>query len=289
MSLAWSWMLTSIIVDQILSSRYMKIRIIASSVLIVFTLFIQSCGSKTDKNVFEWDYSKQEKIVYSFTQDVHKKEDAKGDTILTQVHGDAELHVEVQNDSVADVKLSKLVIRAIMTAPNSEHADSMENKPPDLVIHGMKKNGVFTDENTHTLYRVLFPLPKGPLKKGEKYRNEIRIPVRVNQSQLYCKGYIEVTNRGETDYEGTTCAVLYGEFKLDALELPDGTVDQFSYDNYGNGTYYFDQVNGRFLAADIRSFSYIGYEADLEAANYVYNVQESESSYHYRLKEASFQ
>lgn len=250
--------------------------------------FLNSCSGKTETDEFNWTFTGKNEIVYDYTQDFNTVEDLTGDTVEQSMKGTATLIVTPKNDSMADIKMANMSIDVITKAPGVQ-PDTGTTQPPEIIIPNMKADGEFEDGNTHILYRLLFPLPDAKMPRGETHVKKLDLPVRVGPSKFQCKGYIQLTRKQKEEYKGIDCEVFYAEFKMDDLQVPEGTIDQYMYDFYGSATYYFDPKVGQFVAADMVAFTYMHYETDLEADKYTNNTQKNESSHHYELRNLSAQ
>jgi hypothetical protein len=243
---------------------------------------LQSCNEPETDSQIQWDFSNQEEIQYDFRQELEDVEYSSTDTLNQKVNGTGVLLVTPKNDSLADLTQSKLSINVTLEVRDSTASETMT--PPDMVIPNMTNRGKFLDSNTHILFRILFPMPSGELGIDETSEQHLNLPVNVYGKILPCEGFIKVTRKQPEEYEGIPCEVLYAEFRLDELNIPATAVDQYNYEFYGSGTYYFDPATNKFLAGDMVSFGSAGYQSTIESEDASEASTQSESTYHYQIR-----
>lgn len=224
-------------------------------------LIFASCGNGNTKSTenenssqFQWDFSKQRKFIYSFSQTVNgeKKMDKASPADKTHMTGFGKLNVRVKEGNLADLSLSDIEIKMIMFNKDGTPRDTMTQKAPGTVVQDMKPNGSFGNSNTDILFKILFPLPNKPLEKGDSDEIPMQMPFNANGSQLFAKGQTTLTFVGFEKVGGRNCAVLKGVIDISRLDVPKELKRDYKCSTIGNATYYFDLENGCYVGADIK-------------------------------------
>lgn len=240
------------------TKRKMKKILLGLSILI-FT----SCGNGTtesnktensNESQFQWDFSKQRKFIYSFSQTVNgeNKMDKDVPAKKTYMTGIGYLNVRVKENNLADLSLTDIEMKMIMFNEDGTPRDTMTQKAPTNVVQDMKPDGSFGDSNKDILFDMLFPLPNKNLEKGDSDEIPMQMPFNVNGSRLYSKGQNTLTFLGYEEMEGRNCAVLKGLIDISKLDIPEELKGEYECSTTGNATYYFDLENGFYVGADIQ-------------------------------------
>lgn len=226
-------------------------------------LILASCGSDNSKSTktensnetqFQWDFSKQRKFIYSFSQTVNgeNKMDKDRPAEKTYMTGIGHLNVRVKENNLADLSLTGIEMQIIIFNEDGTPRDTMTQKAPVNVVQDMKPDGSFSDSNVDILFDMLFPLPNKDLEKGDSDEIPMKMPFNVNGSRLYSKGQNTLTFKGFKEIEGRNCAVLKGIINVSKLDVPEELKGDYECSSTGNATYYFDLENGYYVGADIQ-------------------------------------
>jgi hypothetical protein len=271
----------------------MKKTLLALSILI-----IASCGSKDTNNTkadslnepqFEWDFSKQQKFVYSFSQTVHgeTKMDKDRPANKTYTTGIGHLNVRVKENNLADLSLTDIEMKMVNYNQEGEPSDTMTQNIPTNVVQDMKTDGSFGDSNTDMLFGMLFPLPKKKIEKGELYEVPMQMPFNANGSRLFAKGQNKLTFVGYEEIEGRNCAVLKGEIDISELDVPEELKGEYGCSTTGNATYYFDLENGYYVGSDINMVMEVMMDSGSDEDFGMYMKMKSDNIYKIRLEKIS--
>ncbi|WP_070138499.1 hypothetical protein [Crocinitomix algicola] len=226
-------------------------------------LILASCGSDNSKSTktensnetqFQWDFSKQRKFIYSFSQTVNGENKMGKDRPAekTYMTGIGHLNVRVKENNLADLSLTGIEMQIIIFNEDGTPRDTMTQKAPANVVQDMKPDGSFSDGNADILFDMLFPLPNKDLEKGDSDEIPMKMPFNVNGSRLYSKGQNTLTFKGFKEIEGRNCAVLKGIINVSKLDVPEELKGDYECSSTGNATYYFDLENGYYVGADIQ-------------------------------------
>lgn len=226
-------------------------------------LILASCGSdnststkteNSNETQFQWDFSKQRKFIYSFSQTVNgeNKMDKDRPAEKTYMTGIGHLNVRVKENNLADLSLTGIEMQIIIFNEDGTPRDTMTQKAPVNVVQDMKPDGSFSDSNVDILFDMLFPLPNKDLEKGDSDEIPMKMPFNVNGSRLYSKGQNTLTFKGFKEIEGRNCAVLKGIINVSKLDVPEELKGDYECSSTGNATYYFDLENGYYVGADIQ-------------------------------------
>jgi len=238
-------------------------------------LILASCGSENPKSTekgnsiesqFKWDFSKQRKFVYSFSQTVNgeNKMDKDRPAVKTSMTGVGNLNVSVKENNLADLSLTDIEMKMIMFNEDGTPRDTMTQKAPTNVVQDMKPDGSFGDSNTDLLFDMLFPLPSENLEKGESDEIPMQMPFNANGSRLFSKGQNTLTFTGYEEIEGRNCAVLKGVIDISKLDVPKELKGEYECSTTGNATYYFDLENGYYVGADIKMIMDVMMDSETE-------------------------
>lgn len=220
-------------------------------------VILASCGNQNDKSVqteFTWDFSKQKKYIYSYSQIVSsdiQMEKNEGITNTKSI-GNGDLNVRVKQNNLADISLTNLKMDMIRFDENGIANDTMSNTAPTMVIQNMKSNGTFDRDNHNIIFDYMFALPTKNLIVGEKEKIPMKMPFNANGANLTVKGFNSLEFVGMENFEGKECAVLKGKIKVSDLEIPEELDGTYKSSSIGNGTYYFDLKDRYFVGADIK-------------------------------------
>lgn len=261
-------------------------------------LILVSCGSENSKSTetgnsiesqFKWDFSRQRKFVYSFSQTVNgeNKMDKDRPTEKTYMTGVGNLNVRVKENNLADLSLTDIEMKMIMFNEDGTPRDTMTQKAPTNVVQDMKSDGSFGDSNTDILFDMLFPLPNKNLEKGESDEIPMQMPFNANGSKLFSKGQNTLTFTGYEEIEGRNCAVLKGVIDISKLDVPEELKGEYECSTTGNATYYFDLENGYYVGADIEMIMDVMMDSETENEDDfgMFMKMKSDNVYKIRLEE----
>ena len=233
-------------------------------ILLGFTILIlMSCGnsnknihqySMTNENDFVWDFSQPKKYIYTYWQEVDGTNSMDKDMPAdkSKIIGNGYLNVRVKENNLADLSLTDLKMDITMYEDNGKVKDTMSNTAPASVIHDMKPNSTFGNNNHNFMFDLIFPLPSKKLKVGEKDKIPIEMPFNANGLRLSVKGFNTLEFVGMEKFEGKEVAILKGDIDISNLEIPEELVGTYKSSSIGKGTYYFDLKNQYFVGADIQ-------------------------------------
>ena len=237
--------------------RKMKKILLGLSILIVI-----SCGNGNSKSSetldsaeskFQWDFSKQRKFIYTFSQTVNgeNKMDRDRPAVKIYMSGVGYLNVRVKENNLADLSLTDIEMKMVNYDQEGSPRDTITQEAPPNVVQDMKPNGSFGDPNTDILFDMLFPLPNKNLEKGDSEEIQMQMPFNANGSRLFAKGQNTLTFKGYEEIEGRNCAVLNGVINISQLDIPEELNGKYGCSTTGNATYYFDLKNGIYVGSDI--------------------------------------
>lgn len=218
------------------------------------TLKVEDNNSNGSSNTeFIWDFSKEKKYVYSYSQTVNAENQMSknGLTSKSYMTGNGNVNVRVKSNNLADLSLTNIEMSMIMFNEDGTPRDTMTNTVPANVVQDMKPNGSFGQENVDVLFDILFPLPSYDLKDGESDKILMKIPFNANGSRLFSEGYNTLTFSGYKTVEGRKCAVLKGKLDVSKLKIPEELEGQYKSATTGSATYYFDLKEHCYVGADI--------------------------------------
>lgn len=274
------------------TKRKMKKILLGLSILI-----FASCGNGNPKSTktensnesqFQWDFSKQRKFIYSFSQTVNGENQMDKDRPVekTYMTGIGYLNVRVKENNLADLSLTDIDMQMIMFNEDGTPRDTMTQKAPPNVVQGMKPNGSFGDSNTDLLFKMLFPLPNKTLEKGDSDEIPMQMPFNANGSRLFAKGQNTMTFVGFEKIEGRNCAVLKGVIDISKLDVPEELKGEYGCSTTGNATYYFDLENGYYVGADIKMVMNVMMDTETENEDDfgMYMKMTSDNNYKIRLE-----
>lgn len=235
----------------------MKKILLGLSILIVI-----SCGNGNSKSSetldsaeskFQWDFSKQRKFIYTFSQTVNgeNKMDRDRPAVKIYMSGVGYLNVRVKENNLADLSLTDIEMKMVNYDQEGSPRDTITQEAPPNVVQDMKPNGSFGDPNTDILFDMLFPLPNKNLEKGDSEEIQMQMPFNANGSRLFAKGQNTLTFKGYEEIEGRNCAVLNGVINISQLDIPEELNGKYGCSTTGNATYYFDLKNGIYVGSDI--------------------------------------
>jgi len=275
------------------TKRKMKKILLGLSILI-----LASCGSENSKSTktensnesqFQWDFSKQRKFIYSFSQTVNGENKMDKDRSAEKTHmtGIGHLNVRVKENNLADLSLTDIEMNMIMFNEDGTPRDTMTQKAPANVVQDMKPDGSFGDSNTDVLFDILFPLPDKDLEKGDSDEIPMQMPFNANGSRLYSKGQNTLTFTEFKEIEGRNCAVLKGVIDISKLVVPEELNGEYECSTTGNATYYFDLENGCYVGADIQMVMNIMMDSETEDEDDfgMFMKMKSDNVYKIRLEE----
>ncbi|NQY07037.1 MAG: hypothetical protein HRT68_12835 [Flavobacteriaceae bacterium] len=226
-------------------------------------LIFASCGNGNTKSAkaensnefqFQWDFSKQRKFIYSFSQIVNgeNKMDKERPSDKTYTKGLGQLNVRVKENNLADISLTDIEMQMIDYDQEGNPRDTMTQKVPNTVVQDMKPDGSFGDSNTDILFDMLFPLPNKNLDEGDSDEIPMQMPFSTNGSRLFAKGQNTLTFAGYEEIEGRNCAVLKGVIDISELDIPEELKGEYECSTTGSATYYFYLEDGYYTGADIK-------------------------------------
>jgi hypothetical protein len=253
-------------------------------------VILSSCGnqnSKSEQTEFTWDFSKQKKYIYSYSQTVmsENKMDKDQPANKANIIGNGNLNVRVKENNLADLSLTNLKMDMIMLDENGIAKDTISNSASTSVIQDMKPNGTFGTNNHNIIFDLIFPLPSKNLKIGEKDKIPMQMPFNANGSSLLIKGFNTLEFIGIESFDGKECAVLKGEIDISNLEIPEELDGIYKGSSLGNGTYYFDLKNRSFVGADIQMTMIIMMDTETDKTDMgMYGNMKSENEFKIRLE-----
>lgn len=220
-------------------------------------MILASCGNqnnKSEQKEFAWDFSKQKKYIYSFSQTVENQNQMNKDLTAdkSKIIGHGNLNVRVKENNLADLSLTNFKMDMIILNENGIAKDTISNTAPASVIQDMKPNGTYGTDNHNIIFDLIFPLPSKNLKVGEQDKIPMQMPFNANGSRLFVKGFNILEFVGMENFEEKECAVLKGTIDISNLEIPEELEGNYKSLSTGNGTYYFDLKNQFFVGADIQ-------------------------------------
>lgn len=214
----------------------------------------QTETSDQTETKFKWDLSQPKKIVYSFLQESVNKDKSSKDREFDESYMEAkgDLNVRVKEDETADLSLTDVKMKIVTTDFDGNPRDTTSREMPRKVIQGMKTDGSFGDSNTDIMFKILLPLPKTNLDKGESDKIPMQMPFNANGSRLFAKGFNTLTYEGTETLEGRECAVLKGDIDISKMDVPEELSGEYDLSTTGTATYYFDIENQIYVGADIK-------------------------------------
>lgn len=261
-------------------------------------LIFASCGNGNPKSAktensnesqFQWDFNKQRKFIYSFSQTVNGENQMDKDRAAekTNMTGIGYLNVRVKENNLADLSLTDIDMQMIMYNEDGTPRDTMTQKAPTNVVQDMKPDGSFGDSNTDILFDMIFPLPNKSLEKGESDEIPMQMPFNANGSRLFSKGQNTLTFTGYEELEGRNCAVLKGVIDISKLDVPEELKGEYECSTTGNATYYFDLENGFYVGADIQMVMDVMMDSETENEDDfgMFMKMKSDNVYKIRLEE----
>lgn len=261
-------------------------------------LIFASCGNGSTKSnlignssesQFQWDFSKQRKFIYSYSQIVNGEStmDKEGTALKTYVEGVGHLNIRVKENNLADLSLTDIDMKMVTFKDEESPRDTMTQKVPNSVVQDMKPDGSFGVSTTDILFDVLFPLPTTNLGKGDSEEIPMQMPFNAYGSELHSKGQNTLTFTGYEEIEGRNCAVLKGVIDISKLDIPEELKGEFECSTTGYATYYFDLEDGCYVGADIQMVmvAMIDYETENEMAFGMFMKMKSDNVYKIRLKQ----
>ena len=255
-------------------------------------LILASCGngnSNTGNSNFKWDFSKQRKFVYTFSQTVNAVNTmGKGaPTNKTFMTGMGHLNVRVKENHMADLSLTDVDMRMVRYDENGVPSDTIKQKIPANVVQDMKPDGSLGGTHTNIMFDLIFPLPNKALEKGDSDIVLVQMPFNANGSRLFSKGHNKLTYIKQEEAEGIKCVVLNGEIDISKLDVPEELKGTYGCVVTGNATYYFDLVHGFYVGADIFMITEIEIDNENEAQGGLgmFVKMKSDHLYKVRLKD----
>lgn len=260
-------------------------------------LILASCGNessnpnhtkKSTEAEFQWDFSKQRKFIYSFSQTVNSENKMNKDRPAekTYMTGAGHLNVRVKENNLADLSLTDIEMQMIMYNEEGIIRDTITQKASPNVGQDMKPDGRFGDSNTDFLFTMLFPLPNKNLDKGESDKIPMQMPFNANGSRLFAKGQNTLTFKGYKEIGGRKCVLLEGVIDISQLDIPEELKGKYGCSTTGNATYYFDLDNGYYVGADIKIILDVMMDTETEDEDSLgmYMKMKSDNVYKIRLE-----
>ncbi|GAB5418027.1 MAG: hypothetical protein Crog4KO_31070 [Crocinitomicaceae bacterium] len=202
---------------------------------------------------FIWDFSKEKKYVYSYSQTVNAENQMSKNGSISKsfMAGNGNVNIRVKSNDLADLSLTNLELSMVSFNDDGTPRDTTTDMMPTNVVQDMKPNGRFGEPSTDVLFDMLFPLPSYDFKEGESDKIPMKMPFNANGSRLFSEGYNTLTFSGFKTIEGRKCAVLKGEIDISKLEIPEELDGDYKSSTTGNATYYFDLKEHCYVGADI--------------------------------------
>ena len=227
--------------------------------ILLLTLF--SCGTqklhtKADKKPtpFTWDFSKQKKLIYSYSQTVNSESKMGKDSPSKKsfIVGMGTLTVDVNENNRADVGINDLPAFIITFNEDGSPKDTVKQNLSTNIAHEMKPDGSFDNDDADILFKILFPLPSKQLEVGESEEIQIQIPFNAMGTEIYSLGQNKMTFIGYKILDDRNCAVFKGLVDVSKLGVPDELVGEYKSATTGLATYFFDVENGYYYEVDIQ-------------------------------------
>lgn len=214
----------------------------------------QTETSDQNETKFKWDFNQPKKLVYSFSQEIINKDKSSKDREFEESYMEAkgDLYVRIKEDETADLSLTDVKMKSMTIDFDGNPRDTTSMEMPPIVIQGMKTDGSFEDSNTDIMFKILFPLPKTNLDKGESDKIPMQIPFNANGSRLFADGFNTLTYNGTETLEGRVCAVLKGNIDISKMNVPEELSGKYDLSTTGTCTYYFDLEDQIYVGADIK-------------------------------------
>lgn len=221
-------------------------------------LIIVGCGQQNANNdtkgsKFTWDFSKPQKLIYSYSQTVKHENKMRLDepsdkTYMTAI---GNLNIKVKENNLADLSLTNIEMKSVDFDFEGNPRDTMKQKIPPQVLQEMKPDGSFSDSNIDIMFKMLFPLPSKDLKEGEKDKVSIQMPFNANGSRLIAKGFITLKFSGFETIQNRKCAVLIGKIDISDMTIPKELTGEYKNSTIGEAIYYFDLKDRIYVGANI--------------------------------------
>ncbi len=228
--------------------------------ILLLTMLLISCGQQTDQRQtnkvlnsegeanFVWNFENPKTIIYHYSQEVANRFviGEEGDDQNTQTSADGTLKVVVKESNMADLNLQ---VSTSFVYPKM--GDTMKRENPPTYVQDMAADGSIDDNNTETMFKMLFPLPSSSLGIGETVSIPMKIPLRTTGTVLYTKGNLALTYVGDTVLLERKCAMLEGIIDVTDTKIPDGMDAKVDGGTTGKGKYYFDLKDGLFVKVTV--------------------------------------
>ena len=240
--------------------------------LILSAIILVSCGAlpssedASSHSVFEWDFSKQRKLIYSISQTTTSENviGAKGlPETKSSISMLGKLNVRVKENNHADISLTDMSTHITSYNAKGEVQHEMDQEVPAVVVQDMGSDGSFSDPTSEMLFHIMFPLPKQNLEEGDSEKVATQMPFNANGSRLYVKGTNTLTFKGYEEVLERNCAVLESEIDVSDLEIPEELVGDYQCTMKGTGTYYFDLEDQIYVGADVEVAIFMKMESTL--------------------------
>lgn len=272
-----------------MTSHILKCFPLTGFLITLFLLASTACGNRPSNKQagFVWDFEQPRKLVYSFSQHTESQQVFSKEEVaqLYILKSRGTLYVSVGETHTADVNIGNLIAETTIIDSVRGTRDTLKNQSNPLSFPGMKADGSFSDMNSASMFKMLFPLPALGMKEGETDQLPMEAPLNANGSLMYAKGFNTVTFTGYTDLDGHHCAVLEGKIDITELTPPEGLNGTFSLANLGEGTYYFDLENQYYVGCDVRmgTESLIDMGSGAGEASSLYLKSKTENTFSLRL------
>lgn len=256
-------------------------------------LIIAGCGQQNSSNdskdlKFSWDFSKPQKLIYSYSQTVNNENKMRRDepTDKTYMTAIGNLNIKIKENNLADLSLTNIEMKSVDSDFDGNPRDTMTQKMPPQVLQDMKPDGSFSDSNIDIMFKMLFPLPSKDLKEGEKDKVAMQMPFNANGSRLYAKGFNTLEFSGYEKIKDRDCVVLTGVIDISKMDVPEELIGEYKNSTTGKATYYFDLKDRIYIGADIDMTMDVLMDTESEDKNQhgMYMAMKSQNTFKIRLE-----
>ncbi len=213
---------------------------------LIFILIALLLSCKSQK--IEWDFNKEKKIKYSYTQNTTSNFKINNNTTKSKAVAKGFLDVIVKKNRTADLSLQ---IKMYMLDKKGKIKDSLINTPK-LTVRDMKSDGTFKSKNKNILFDLVFPLPAKKIKKGKQFIIPMEMPWKSNGRNLTIKGTNTLKYIGYKKINNIQCILFNGKIDVSDIEIPKKIKGTHQSSLKGYGSYYFDPKNNIYMGADIK-------------------------------------
>jgi len=219
-------------------------------------LILTGCGSRDNKSEiteFTLDFNQPKTFVYSFSQTSNSETQwgKKQDFDKTKIIADGNLNIRIKENNLANVSIADLEASLITYDDKGVEIDTISDTSPVMVIQNMNEKGIFESDEHNVMFDLMFPLPTKNIELGESDKIPMQIPLNVNGSKLFVKGYNTLQYDSIEVIDGKQCAVLIGEIDISEIEIPEELEFTHSSSTTGKGKYYFNLIDKYFIGSEL--------------------------------------